>query len=130
MLFWRRKSARFKTRLSTVVETAEKTAVQTKQQFRSRPPRVVIDTSYLHQLNQPEEQYDENYVDENGVPLDQQYYEETEGEAAGESTGYAPGNEPADEYSAPEAPSVEYEAAPDTEPASQHLFDREEAAGG
>ena len=74
VLFWRRKNARFVSRLNTVVETSERS----KRSFRSKPRRVEIDTSYVEPQYDEGEGYEDEY-DENQEGAEAEYGEESEG---------------------------------------------------
>lgn len=56
VLFWRRKNARLAARINGVIETSDRI----RQSYQPKPPRVVIDTTYIEQANlQPEPTLDE-----------------------------------------------------------------------
>ena len=72
-LFWRRKNARLATRLNTLVETSERV----RKSRRRKPPRVVIDTSYVEQTD-AEAQWAEPdpTFDQDAAPEHLQHHEE------------------------------------------------------
>ena len=62
-LFWRRKNIRFVSRLNTAIEKSE----QVRKSYRPKPPRVVIDMSYVQEpaaTDEADQAYEVEYADE------------------------------------------------------------------
>ena len=100
-LFWRRKNARLATRLNTLVETSERV----RKNRRRKPPRVVIDTSYVEQAEAEAQWVEADHTcEQDAAPEHLQQYEDV-------------GTGEADEFYADQA---SYEQAP------AHLSDDDE----
>lgn len=77
-LFWRRKNARLAARLNTVIEKSE----EVRKSYRPAPPRVIIDTSYVDQLEN-DDSHDDRHVAGDADGVEDGY---AEAEASGAAT--------------------------------------------